>query len=111
VVKNTGTVPIAYITETTVWYGGAHYVPDVATGTPGEKFGIIAPGAEVDVTGFVHYVLLGSSLPFSVPGVRTILDEATIPWPPGVPGSGGATMMQLAEIEVYSSCTPVDPLW
>ena len=72
ILTNTGTSPIAYITETNTWYGGAQYIPDVPTGTPGELVGVIAPGGQVNISGFTSYVLLGSSLPFSVQGAHTI---------------------------------------
>jgi hypothetical protein len=111
ILKNTGPVPLAYLTETNVWYGGAQYIPDVPTGSPGELVGVIAPGAQANISGFNTYVLLGSSLPFSVQGDRTIQDEGTIPWPAGVPGSGGATVMQLAQMDIDNSCRPVAPLW
>jgi hypothetical protein len=122
-INNSGTVPIAYIVQVPPqggwWVPGAHYIPDVASGGGGELVGVLDPGSQLNVSaefdGFMLsqnlLALLGSAAPFSTPGLRTITDEGSIPWPVGVPGSGGATVMQLAEIEVESDCTQPFQAW
>jgi hypothetical protein len=102
VIENTGPVPLALLARPLWEYGGG-YIPGVATGDGIELVGVHAPGEKVTTTSVYNggaVALLGSADPFSTPGVRTITDEGTIPWPVGVPGSGGATVMQVAEIQV-----------
>jgi hypothetical protein len=49
--------------------------------------------------------VLGSSHPFVDPDAgKYVADGATIPWPAGVTGSGGASQMYVAEIEITDSC-------
>jgi hypothetical protein len=106
VIENMGPVPIAY-TARPLWTYGGGYIPGVETGDGMEIVGVLAPGERVNTTSVYNggaIALLGSAEPFSTPGVRTITDEGTIPWPVGVPGSGGATVMQVAEIQVSKGC-------
>jgi hypothetical protein len=56
--------------------------------------------------------LLGSSLPFSSPDAgKYATDEGTIPWPNGVSGSDGATVMNVAQIDVDTACGVYSNLW
>jgi hypothetical protein len=56
--------------------------------------------------------LLGSSAPFTTPALSTAFaDEGSIPWPEGVAGSGGATVMQVAQIDIAGACATESPLW
>ena|ERR1019366_409105 len=94
------------------------YVPGVATGEPSQLVGVLGSGAHVDLTSIcddnngVVVAVLGSANPFSLPDAgRYVGDEGTIPWPAGVAGSGGATQMQVAEIEIFSSCRIADVVW
>ena len=107
---NTGTVPLAYYART-LWSGG--YVPGVMTGDGVELAGVLDPGATVDITkvftrGIV--AILGRSEPFSS-GNKFAFDEGTRPWPAGVSGSGGATVMHLAQVVVYDACIKGSPQW
>ena len=118
--RNTGSVPLAYIAEIP-FDTGAVYSPGVPTGTHGELVGVLAPGATVDLTSAVLtggsgsgsvIALVGASKPFSVyDGGFAASDEATIPWPKGVPDSTSATTMYVAQVESAPSCTPVAPVW
>jgi hypothetical protein len=114
VVKNTGQVPIAYIALPR-WSGGAHYVPGVLTGDPNELTGVLDPDEQIDITASFaggSTALLGSAASFSNPDAGKYLsDEGTIPWPAGVRGSGGATQMSLAEIEVRGACMIANQVW
>lgn len=105
-IRNTGPVPIAYIARP-LWNYGGHYIPGVATGDGMELVGVLAPSEQVNTTSVYNggaIALLGSAKPFSVPGVRTISDEGAIPWPVGISGGGGTTVMQVAEIQVSDHC-------
>jgi hypothetical protein len=112
--RNTGGVPLAY-TANQGWQGGVVYPPGVPTGQSGELSGVLAPGASVNVTSAYHDGTVGdvgASKPFSVyGGGYAPQDEGTIPWPLGVSGSGGATNMYVAGINMDSSCSPVGPIW
>ncbi len=111
-ITNSGTVPFAYIAQG-LWNLGVHYVPGVATGDSCQLVGVLAPGESIDITSVYQggtVAVLGSAAPFSSADAgKTISDEGTIPWPAGVQGSGGATTMYLAQIDVPlgSSCTAV----
>jgi hypothetical protein len=105
-IQNTGSVPIAYIARP-LWNYDGHYKPGVATGDGMELVGVLSPGDRVTTTSVYQggaIALLGSSRPFSTPGISTISDEGTIPWPPGVPGSDGESVMEVAEIQVSDRC-------
>jgi hypothetical protein len=73
------------------------------------------PGASVDITSV--YVgglvaVLGSSRPFVDPDAgKYVADGTTVPWPAGVAGSGGATQMYVAEIEIEDSCRSPAVYW
>lgn len=116
--RNTGSVPLVYITENS-WVGGAVYTPGVPTGSPGELVGILAPGASVDLSSDVYrsgdggdVALVGASKPFSVyDGGYAASDEGTIPWPEGVTDSTGATTMYVAEVQDLPNCEPVVRMW
>jgi hypothetical protein len=117
VIVNTGTQPLPYIAQN-VWNGNGHYRPGVLTGDPYQLAGVLQPGTQVDITsvyvgGFV--ALVGSADPFSEADGHYAGDEGTVPWPKGVDGSGGATTMNVALIEVpifpMSMCTNPSQLW
>ena len=114
VIVNTGQVPMAYIAA--VEWNAMGYVPGVLTGEPDQIAGVLDPGGQVDITsvydGGIVTAVLGSADPFSSPDAgKYASDEGTIPWPAGVAGSGGATQMHVAEIEVLSSCNIADVVW
>jgi hypothetical protein len=73
------------------------------------------PGASVDITSvYVGGIVavLGSSHPFVDPDAgKYVADGAQIPWPAGVTGSGGATQMYVAEIEIRDSCGTPSVAW
>jgi len=103
-IVNTGTLPLAYFAQA-LWAFGSHYVPGVSSG-PNDLAGVLAPGAQIDITSVYlsgTVALLGSAEPFSDADASYASDEGTIPWPKGVSGSGGASTMNIAEIEVPSS--------
>jgi hypothetical protein len=54
--------------------------------------------------------VLGSSEPFSNMS-HYASDEGTIPWPSGVGGSGGATQMYVAEINIVTACQMPTIVW
>jgi hypothetical protein len=114
---NTGKLPMPYIAQG-LWNFGAHYVPGVATGNSCQLTGVLDPGAKVNITSVYQggsVALVGSAEPFSSPDAgKTVSDEGTIPWPAGVTGSGGATTMNVAQIDVPTSpmgCTAVTTFW
>jgi len=111
-VVNTEQFPLAYY-ATSAWTGTG-YVPGILTGAPGELVGVLAPGDQVDITsvfGGGIVALLGSAAPFS-DGSKYESDEGTIPWPAGVAGSGGASQMHLAEIELKpNGCAQASQIW
>lgn len=111
---NTGALDMAYIAGP-CWDVPAHtaYAPG---GYPGGDFlaGVLAPGTSVDITTFYGSgitALVGSAEPFSSPDSSYASDEGQIPWPLGVQGSGGATTMYVAEIEVRTACQAVTSVW
>jgi hypothetical protein len=108
VIVNTGALAMAYIAGP--YWSGQNYVPG---GYPGGDYtaGVLAPGAYVDITAFYNTGIVGSAEPFSSADAGYAADEGIIPWPLGVPGSGGATNMYVAEIEVRTSCFPVQQNW
>jgi len=112
IVVNTGQVPLVYY-ATNLWSGG--YVPGVLTGASYELAGVLAPGSYVDITSVFAggiTALLGASQPFSQPDAGKFdYDEGTIPWPQGVAGSGGATTMYVAQIDVTPSCVKPFQQW
>ena len=110
VLVNTGALDMPYIAGP---YWSGQYVPG---GYPGGDYtaGVLAPGAYVDITAFYNtgdVAIVGSAEPFSYPDAAYAADEGIIPWPLGVVGSGGATTMYVAEIEVRASCSPVQKNW
>jgi hypothetical protein len=112
-IRNTGGVPIAY-TASATWFLPGMYQPGAPTGISAELNGVLPPGEVVNSTcafqgGYV--ALLGASKPFSSPDAFAPHDEGTIPWPSGVGGSGGATTMYVAEIQVLPNCDPVNVIW
>jgi len=111
IIVNTGALDMPYIAAP--WWYNESYVPG---GYPGGDFlaGVLAPGESVDVTTYYNsgdVAILGSAEPFSSPDASYAADEGIIPWPIGVQGSGGATNMYVAEIEVRDSCAPVQQNW
>jgi hypothetical protein len=113
VLINTGQVPWAY-TVSSLW-NGTGYVPGVLTGDPSQLAGVLSPSSQVDITSVYNggiVAVLGSAEPFSSPDAgKYVSDEGTIPWPAGVAGSGGATQMNVAEIEVRTSCGIANVVW
>ena len=102
---------MAYIAKD--YWSGSGYVPGVATGETSELVGVLNPASQVDITSVYAggmVAVLGSAAPFS-DGSRYVSDEATIPWPKGVAGSGGAAQMFVAEIEIFVSCRKADVWW
>ena len=116
-IVNTGGVPLAYIAQSQ-WSQKTHYRPGVSTGASYQLAGVLAPGTQVDITSiYVGNVvaLVGASEPFSsTEAEAAFADEATIPWPKGVTGSEGSSVMYVAEIAVpiiESTCITVRPYW
>lgn len=113
VLANTGQVPMAYLAAA-LWSGQGH-VPGVLTGDPYQLAGVLGPGAQVDITSVYNggvVATLGSSEPFSLADAGKYLsDEGVISWPAGVSGSGGATQMEVAEIEIRTSCGMASVVW
>jgi hypothetical protein len=113
---NTGQYPVAYTAQTT-WNvgGGAGQPPGVPFGNMGELSGVLNPGEAVDITSVYAggiVAVLGSSHPFVDPDAgKYVADEGMIPWPAGVPGSGGASEMYVAEIEIADSCHTPTVVW
>lgn len=110
-IVNTGQLPMAYTAEP-LWSAGAQ-PPGVPFGLQSELSGVLDPGAQVDITS--AYVggwtaVLGSADPFS-DGSKYAGDESMIPWPAGVAGSGGATEMNVAEIQVNQTCVTTTGTW
>jgi hypothetical protein len=107
-IRNAGDVPLAY-SAAAGWVIPGMYEPGVPTGVPPELNGVLSPGEAVNITSVFEggcVALLGASKPFTVlDGGFAPSDEETIPWPSGVAGSGGATTMYVAEIQVRSGCT------
>ncbi len=111
VLVNTGAFDLAYIAGP--WWSGSNYAPG---GSPGGDFGtgVLAPGAYADITKFYNagdVAIVGSAAPFWSADASYAGDEGTIPWPMGVAGSGGATTMYIAEIEVFTSCSMTFKNW
>ncbi len=100
---NTGALPMPYIAAQS-WGYNDHFQPGVSTSLAFDTLsGVLEPGAVLDITSSYSadvVALLGSAEPFSAAEPWATYDEGTIPWPQGVAGSGGATTMYVAEIEV-----------
>lgn len=112
-IVNTSTLPMPYVAQST-WASQGISSPGVSGGGSNQLNGVLAPGGVLDITPI--YVggitaLLGSAEPFSAADAGAPGDEGIIPWPVGVTGSGGATQMYVAEIEVYPSCQSVFHAW
>jgi hypothetical protein len=109
---NTSQFPVAY-TAQALWSGWEP--PGVPFGNMNEVSGVMDPGGSVDITsayagGLV--AVLGSSHPFVDPDAgKYVADGTTVPWPAGVAGSGGATQMYVAEIEIEDSCVNPGVYW
>jgi hypothetical protein len=105
---NTGQYPVAYTAQTSWVSGGSGQPPGVQFGNMGELSGVLNPGDKVDITSvYVGGItaVLGSSHPFVAPDAgKYVADSGMIPWPAGVAGSGGASEMYVAEIEIVDSC-------
>ncbi len=110
---NTGQFPLAYTAQTT-WQGPGQ-PPGVQFGNMGELSGVLEPGEKVDITSvYVGGItaVLGSSAPFTEPDAgKYVADGTTIPWPAGVAGSGGASEMYVAEIDIVDSCGLPNVVW
>jgi hypothetical protein len=114
VLVNAGQVALAYVAA--LEWDTTGYVPGVSTGDSGQMAGVLEPGNQVDITSVydagIVTAVVGSSEPFSfLDAGKYASDEGTIPWPAGVPGSGGATQMHVAEIEVRASCGIARVVW
>jgi hypothetical protein len=109
---NTGQFPVAY-TAQPVWSGWNP--PGVPFGNMGELSGVMSPGGSVDITSaYVGGIVavLGSAQPFVDPDAgKYAADGTTVPWPAGVAGSGGATQMYVAQIEIEDSCRDPAVYW
>jgi hypothetical protein len=117
-IVNTGAVPLAY-TAQTYWTFPGHYVPGEEYEAPpmgSGLYGVLEPGDRVDIAS-VYFggvvAILGSAEPFSATAGHYVSDEGTIPWPTGVSGSNGSTVMNVAEISVRDppSCGPTSQAW
>jgi len=68
------------------------------------------PAEIVDVHQEGYVALLGSAEPFSASDAGYAADEGEIPWPVGVDGSGGSSIMYVAQVYVPynppSGCGP-----
>jgi hypothetical protein len=111
---NTGSLPLAYTAQAMWDVGVDGYPPGVAL-DPSSLAGVLDPGSYVDITSVYCGLLtavLGSAEPFSdFDAGKYVTDEGTIPWPAGVSGSGGATQMFVAQIDVVGACGPSADLW
>lgn len=111
-IQNVGAVPIAYVARRS-WTLGTHFVPGVSTGAPNELAGVLAPGAEVDITSVFAggiTALLGSAEAFS-DGTKTVFDEGTISWPASVTNPTSATTMHVAQIDADGACGSITAVW
>jgi hypothetical protein len=119
ILVNTGALPMAVVAGY-VWFVGGAYAPGVqpspAESPGGASFqtGVLGPGDRLDITSVYAgrtVAILGSAEPFSDPDGAYVNDEGTMPWPTGVAGSGGASQMHVAEIQVWRSCQLPTILW
>jgi hypothetical protein len=118
VLENTGSAPMPYTAQPN-W--SSDVPPGIATGGNAQLVGVLAPGAEADISSAFpgNYVgaigsviaIVGSSLPFSNYNAHYVTDEGTIPWPGGLDGSQGASQMWVAQIAFEPSCKAVTPSW
>jgi hypothetical protein len=108
-IVNTGTLPLAYVAQS-LWGAAVKpgtELPGVLTGESYQLAGVLAPGKQVDITSVYtggYAAMLGSAEPFS--SGTSWGDEGTIPWPAGVPGTGGASIMHVAQVYVPISSLP-----
>jgi hypothetical protein len=115
-IVNTGTLPLAYVAQS-LW--SPNQQPGVLTGTTYQLAGLLMPGTQVDITPVYvggYTAIVGSSEPFtSLDSGHPFSDEGSILWPPGVAGSGGASLMYVAQIEVPysppSHCNVESSFW
>jgi len=112
-IVNTSMLSMPYVAQS-IWASQGVSSPGVSAGGANQLSGVLAPGGILDITSI--YVggitaVLGSAEPFSAADAGAPGDEGIIPWPVGVAGSGGATQMYVAEIEVYPSCQTVFHAW
>jgi hypothetical protein len=111
VLENTGPAPMPY-TAQPLW--SSNVPPGIATGDTGQLVGVLAPGAQVDVSSAFNggiVAILGSSLPFSQYDAHYVTDEGSIPWPGGLDGSQGSSLMWVAQIDLEPSCRVVASYW
>jgi hypothetical protein len=114
IIANTGKVPLAYTAlGSGLGFPSEQFPPGVDFGYPGELSGVLAPGGEINIasTFFQQGIaaVVGASEPFSyVDAGRYITDEGTIPWPAGVPGSGGSSVMYVAQILLSPTCSAME---
>jgi hypothetical protein len=110
-VRNTGSVPLAYIAESSGYVGGVVYTPGVPTSETGEEAGVLAVGATMTIVYSgepVQPILVGSAKPFSIyDSGFAAADEWTVPWPMGVGGSEGSPTMYVAQVSWDTACAPV----
>jgi hypothetical protein len=115
-IVNTGTLPLAYVAAS-LWSPGQE--PGVLDGETYQIAGVLAPGTQVDITPVYvggYTAIVGSSEPFmSLDSGHPVSDEGSILWPPGVAGSGGASLMYVAQIYVPfmppSRCMAESKMW
>jgi hypothetical protein len=116
-IVNTGATPLAYVAGA-AWVVPSHYAPGIDTGMAYQLAGVLQPGQQVDITSvYVGDItaLLGSAEPFSAVDASYASDEGEIPWPKGVAGSGGSSIMYVAELNVPvtppSMCQTITQVW
>jgi hypothetical protein len=119
-IVNTSAHPMPYV-ATSAWNIVGGYVPGVQPGgcTPTCLAGVLEPGAILDITSVYSegiVAVLGSPDPFSMPDSgEYVSDEGWINWPAQVSGSGGSTVMWVAEIEVPTAppatCQIASKIW
>jgi hypothetical protein len=112
VLENSSAFPIAYAAQP-FWTAPAP-PPGVMTGESTRESGFLQPGEEVDISQVFNagtVALVGSVQPFADLDARYLSDVGSVPWPGGVPGSGGASQMQIAEIEIHPVCATPARVW
>jgi hypothetical protein len=110
-VRNTGSVPLAYIAESSAYISGVVYTPGVPTGETGEEVGVLSAGATMTIVysgAVIEPILVGSAKPFSTyDGGYAAADEWSVPWPAGVDGGAATPTMYVAQISWDTVCAPV----
>jgi hypothetical protein len=128
VLKNTGVLPLAYLVQEWWDVGIDDYAPGVCSPdqniSPSQNIvaGVLVPDGSVAITSIVdgylpahpsdYVALLGSAAPFGPTATETLYqDQGMIPWPTGLPGSGGSAVMYVAQVDMDTSCVQFTQLW